>query len=111
MKKSKNSRPAWLLTVASAYALLPACGDDIFVGDVTIPPPDAGQLSIDAGSTVKPPDAGPLYDAGGIVRPPDAAVDASSDQAIGLIARPALDASVDAAQPWVGLVVRSRKLE
>jgi len=105
MKRSRNQKPAWLLTVASVYALMPAYGCDLTVGDVATQP-DPGEL--DAGLTSKPPDAGPHnLDAGLNVRPPDAAVDASSELPVdaGLTVKPPdagphnLDAGLNARPP------------
>jgi len=120
MKKTKNRKPTWLLTVAAAYAVLPGCGDD--------DPSDAdkrdtgAQNVTDAGSVVRPPDAGSnvadagilvsLVDAGIVASPPDAGNDASassvapSDASIDA-AVSAADASADAQYEWVGLLSRS----
>jgi hypothetical protein len=76
MKTKRTNRPTWILAIASAYAVLPGCGDDaeqpeevqpLDAGGIVIPPRDGGP-GIDAGLIVMPPDAGvmvmPPHDAG-----------------------------------------------
>jgi hypothetical protein len=85
MKRPKR-RSTWLLTIATAYAVLPGCGDD----DTSNP---AG-YTVDAGIVARPPDASVnTFDAGVVARPPDASI------AVGLMLPPR-DASVA-----VGLVL------
>lgn len=95
--KSKNRKPVWLLSIASAYSLMSACGDDTddpeLMGVVSMPPAaDAGV--IDAGVRIRPPSSEPplsvglqwmqprsgrSVDAGVMVTPPPAAPDAGLD--------------------------------
>lgn len=86
--KSKRTKPAWLLTIASAYGLVPGCGDD----GSDQPPVDGGVVAdaghhpgLDAGIVVGPPDAGrPGLDAGIVAAPPDAGADSAQDASTGV---------------------------
>jgi len=64
MQKKHWIRSAFVLKVAAAAAVLPACGDD--------DKPEPAQPELDAGVVVRPPDAGGIFvlDAGVIIRPP-----------------------------------------
>lgn len=116
MKRPKR-RSTWLLTIATAYAVLPGCGDD----DGSDPP----GFTLDAGIVARPPDASVnTLDAGVVARPPDASIAVglvlpppNADSGVmGLMIIPRDDAGIDAstnspdAGPFVvGLVARSVK--
>lgn len=129
MKRPKR-RSTWLLTIATAYAVLPGCGDDDasdppgFTVDAGIVarPPDASVNSFDAGSVVRPPDASIAV--GPVLPPPDASIAVglvlpppkADGGAMGLMIIPQDDAGIDAsikspdAGPFiVGLMTRSVK--
>jgi hypothetical protein len=71
MSIRKTRKASWLLTVASAYSVLPGCSDD-----PSTKKPDANMATYDGGLTVTPPhkaDAGTTQDSG------EAASDSGSD--------------------------------